>query len=94
MKKIDPIQHTIDKKHSQMLECFHNNETVRIPELIQKKNDIKQQFSSINSDQIELRMELKDQISAINDKIKKYNNNILNKTFTFRWKKQKCLIYE
>ena len=72
MKKIDPIQHTIDKKHSQMLECFHNNETVRIPELIQKKNDIKQQFSSINSDQIELRMELKDQISAINDKIKKY----------------------
>jgi hypothetical protein len=72
MKKADPIQHTIDKKHSQMLEDFHNNETVRIPELIQQKDTIKQQLRSTNLEQVELRMELKDKINTINDRIKHY----------------------
>ena len=46
-KKRDPSQHTIDKKHSQMLEYFDKNETEIIPQL---KTQIK------NLQKIETRM--------------------------------------
>ena len=60
MKKSDPVQHTIDKKHSQMLEEFHNNETIHIPELIAQKQSLRLQLRSLNVDQIVQYMELKD----------------------------------
>ena len=44
MKKADPAQHTIDKKHGQMLERFHVNETVHIPELLSQKKSLKIQL--------------------------------------------------
>jgi hypothetical protein len=70
MKKADPVQHTIDKKHGQMLEEFHTNETVHIPELLTQKKSLKSQVRSLNSDQIEQYMELKDRIAIINTTIK------------------------
>ena len=41
MKKVDPVQHTIDKKHSQMLEQFHDDETTKIPTLISEKKTLR-----------------------------------------------------
>lgn len=70
MKKSDPAQHTIDKKHSQMLEEFHNNETIHIPELIAQKQSLRLQLRSLNVDQIVQYMELKDKIEKVNDQIK------------------------
>jgi len=70
MKKIDLVQHTIDKKHSQMLEEFHKNESLYIPELLSQKKSLKIQLRSLNSDQIEEYMEIKDQISIIDINIK------------------------
>jgi len=70
MKKIDLVQHTIDKKHSQMLEEFHKNESLYIPELLSQKKSLKIQLRSLNSDQIEEYMEIKDQISIVDINIK------------------------
>ena len=70
MKKADPVQHTIDKKHSQMLEEFHMNESVHIPELLTQKKSLKSQMRSLNSDQVEQYMELKDRHAAIDATIK------------------------
>lgn len=70
MKKADLVQHTIDKKHGQMLEEFHANETVHIPDLLAQKKSLKSQMRSLNSDQVEQYMELKDRISEIDTTIK------------------------
>jgi hypothetical protein len=70
MKKTDPVQHTIDKKHDQMLHDFHMNETVHIPELLSQKKALKTRLRSLKSDQIEKSMEIKDQIETIHNHIR------------------------
>ena len=81
MKKSDPAQHTIDKKHSQMLEEFHNNETIHIPQLIAKRQSLKLELRSLNSDQIVQYMELKDKIGSVDDQIK--GLKLLKKRYLF-----------
>ena len=46
-KKRDPSQHTIDKKHSQMLEYFDKNESQIIPSLKSQIIELKQKFQNI-----------------------------------------------
>jgi hypothetical protein len=70
MKKADPVQHTIDKKHSQMLEQFHDDETCKIPSLINEKKVLRERAKSLTCDRVDEIMELKDKIDEINKEIK------------------------
>ena len=70
MKKSDPILHSIDKKHGQLLEEFHNDETVLIPTLLESKNRLKSKIRSLTSGRIEEYVDLKDQIDTIKTQIK------------------------
>ena len=47
IRKRDPTTHTIDKKHSQMLEHFDKIETEIIPQLRLEIREIKQKISEI-----------------------------------------------
>jgi len=70
MKKNDPILHSIDKKHSQMLEEFHNDETEKIPKLIDEKNQLKAKVRSLTADRVDEYVEMKDKIEHIKRSIK------------------------
>ena len=69
MKRSDPSQHTIDKMHCQLLEEFHHDETVKIPELVEQRELLKKQLGKTKADS---RVALKDQIRAINNQIREY----------------------
>jgi hypothetical protein len=69
MKRLDPTQHTIDKMHCQLLEEFHHDETVKMPELVKQRELLKKQLGTIKADG---RVELKDQIRAINGQIREF----------------------
>jgi hypothetical protein len=70
MKKTDLVQHTIDKKHGQMLEKFYENENKIIPDLIERKKILKESARKLSYDQMDEFMELKDQIEGITREIK------------------------
>ena len=70
MKKADPVQHTIDKKHSQMLEQFYDDETSKIPTLISEKKALREKARTLTCDRVDEIMELKDKIDEINKDIK------------------------
>jgi hypothetical protein len=65
-----PSKGTIDEKHTEMLNHFHTIETETIPDLIAKKNDLKQQLKHIHKKNIDAYMELKDQIRALSQQIR------------------------
>ena len=70
MKKNDPILHSIDKKHSQMMEEFYNDEIDIIPQLVGEKNQLKIKIRELSSDRIDEFVDMKDQIENIKSKIK------------------------
>lgn len=70
MKKNDIVQHTIDRKHSQMLEQFHVNETSKIPDLINKRAELRTRIRDLTCDRVDEYMEIKDQIATITNDIK------------------------
>ena len=43
-----PGLHTIDIKHTELLDTFHNTETVVIPELIREKENLKEQIKQLS----------------------------------------------
>jgi hypothetical protein len=61
---------TIDEKHTEMMQSFHETETVEIPKLMEEKNSLIQQLQILSPDQIDQKMDLKDRISQIKDKLK------------------------
>ena len=65
-----PPKGTIDEKHTEMLNHFHTIETETIPNLITKKNAIKQQLKHIHKKNIDAYMDIKDQIRNISQQIK------------------------
>jgi len=61
---------TIDEKHTEMLNLFHENETNTIPKLIEEKELLKSKVSSLKEHEIDAYMEIKDRVTFINKQIK------------------------
>jgi len=74
-RKNDPTIHTIDKKHSQLMEKFEHNENIIIPKLLEEKAKLKKKAKTLTNSKIEEYMELHDKINAINDEIKVLKSN-------------------
>jgi len=56
---------TIDEKHTEMLNLFHDIETVTIPNLVAEKTRLKNQIPTLKDHQIDEYMDIKDKIIAI-----------------------------
>ena len=61
---------TIDTKHTELLEKFHNIDEVIIPNLKHEKLALKESVNSLNENQLDEFMIIKDQIAEINKEIK------------------------
>ena len=61
---------TIDKKHTEMLNLFHDNETRVIPILMEEIEAIKNKIKSLTNEPIEVYLDLKDKILSIKSNIK------------------------
>jgi hypothetical protein len=104
IRKRDPTTHTIDKKHSQMLEHFDKIETEIIPQLRLEIREIKQKLSEIydeisndsenNGQLIDKQIEYTDQYSAIKTQIQSLKREkkkyfLQNSTFIFNYFEEK-----
>jgi len=69
-KKVPKQMNTIDEKHTEMLNLFHENETTTIPKLIEEKELLKSKVSSLKEHEIDAYMEIKDRVTFINKQIK------------------------
>ena len=70
-KKTPPKQiNTIDEKHTELLNLFHENETETIPRLIAEKERLKAIIPTLQDHQIDTYMEIRDKILEIKFKIK------------------------
>jgi hypothetical protein len=89
---------TIDEKHSELMEYFHENETVVIPKLIEEKKRLKQLLKKTDENEIEKYMDLKDEITKLSEKIfslkkEKKNYYLNNAKYIFQYfedKKKIC----
>ena len=63
------IVNTIDEKHTEMLNHFHDIETNTLPKLISEKNRLKHRLSKLAHINVDLEMEIKDKIQTIRSKI-------------------------
>ena len=57
---------TIDEKHTEMLNQFHDIETTKVPSLIKEREYLKEVLKTLDETQIEKRMDIKDNIKSIN----------------------------
>ena len=70
-KKPPPKQiNTIDEKHTELLNLFHENETETIPRLLAEKERLKSIIPTLQDHQIDAYMEIRDKILDIKSKIK------------------------
>jgi hypothetical protein len=70
-KKPPPKQiNTIDEKHTELLNLFHENETETIPRLLAEKERLKAIIPTLQDHQIDAYMEIRDKILDIKSKIK------------------------
>ena len=70
-KKPPPKQiNTIDEKHTELLNLFHENETETIPRLLKEKERLKAMIPILQDHQIDTYMEIRDKILDIKSKIK------------------------
>jgi hypothetical protein len=67
-KKI-PANTTIDEKHTEMLNYFYDIETRIIPSLIIEKKNLKQKLRELTTNKIDVYMDIRDKIEAINKEI-------------------------
>lgn len=73
--KAPSSSNTIDEKHREMLDYFHNVETVTIPELTAKKLQLRESMKSWKeSGNVEKYMDAKDEIARISETIKRLKN--------------------
>lgn len=70
-KKRDPSQHTIDKKHSQMLEYFAKNDSEVIPKLKSQIRELEESLNNINENETDRKLDIIDQIKTHKNYIKK-----------------------
>ena len=60
---------TIDEKHTEMLNYFYELETRIIPNLIIEKKNLKQKLREQSTNKIDVYMDIRDKIDAINKEI-------------------------
>jgi hypothetical protein len=95
MNKLKKTSHTIDEKHTEMLNYFHEIETEILPKLILRKRDLKTRLTSLSQQkQIEEYMNTRDEIRAISKEIrslKSQRKNYLldNSKYIFQYFEQK-----
>jgi hypothetical protein len=65
-----PGLHTIDIKHTELLDTFHNTETVLIPQLTAEKENLKLQIKELRTNQYDEYMDMRDRIKAIQLEVK------------------------
>lgn len=95
-------KHTIDQKHTEMLDRFHENENIIIPQLQSEKKKLKIKQASLisslqlasNNAKLELHLDIKDKIKEIDEKIKmlkKQKTDYLldNSKYVFEFYKEK-----
>jgi len=71
LQKRPPQQNnTIDEKHTEMLNRFHSNETEKVPRLEQEIDNLKTKVKTLQDNQIDQYMEIRDKIRANKLKIK------------------------
>ena len=81
---------TIDEKHTELLNRFNDIEINIIPALIQEKKQLKRTLNTLNENQIEKYMDIKDKIQQITQKIKilkkeKKNYLLQNSKYIFQY---------
>ena len=60
---------TIDEKHTEMLNQFHEIETATIPSLTEEYRKLKHRFNALPESKVDARMELKDRLKAIKTRV-------------------------
>ena len=94
-KKVQSKQMTsLDEKHTEMLDLFNENETETIPQLQTEIEELKTQIKSLHKNQIELKLDMKDQINekrAVIKRLKEQKNKYLldNSQYIFDYFEQK-----
>jgi len=84
------IVNTIDEKHTEMMNHFHNIETDLLPQLIAEKRKLTHRLSKLPSTSVDLRMDIADRIADLKQKIaslKTQKNNYLldNSKYIFQY---------
>ena len=85
---------TIDKKHTEMLDLFHDNETRLIPSLLEEIEVIKNKIKSLTNEPIEIYLDLRDKILSIKSNIKQLKSEkkrylLDNSKYIFQYFEQK-----
>ena len=93
-KRIQQNNVTIDEKHSQLLDEFRTIETETVPNMESEKAELKEKLKNLREDDIDARMEIKDQIRDLTAEIKhlkiKKNNYLLeNAQYVFNYFEEK-----
>jgi len=84
------IVNTIDEKHTEMMNHFHDIETDLLPQLIAEKRKLTHRLSKLPSTSVDLRMDIADRITDLKQKIaslKTQKNNYLldNSKYIFQY---------
>jgi hypothetical protein len=69
--KPQPNAKTIDEKHTDMLNQFHEIETTTIPKLKEEYRKWKHKFATLPENKVDARMEIQDKLKTIKSKIQK-----------------------
>jgi hypothetical protein len=70
-KKLQPKTiNTIDEKHSEMLQSFHEIENTTIPALLKEKDRLKSLIPTLKEHEIDAYMEIRDKVLAIQRQVK------------------------
>jgi hypothetical protein len=85
---------TIDEKHTSLLEDFEKIETETIPDLESERTELKERLKTSEADNIDKKMEIKDQIRNITDQLnilrtKRKNYLLKNATYVFNYFEEK-----
>ena len=70
VKNSSKQSNTIDEKHKEMLNYFHEIETIIIPKLKQEKTELKAKSQTLNTNEIDTYMDIRDKVIAIQKQIK------------------------
>jgi hypothetical protein len=91
---VKPTLNTIDEKHTDMLKQFQLIETETIPKLLAEKDTLKKSIATLNENQIEQYMEIRDQLLDIQQEIrtlqqKKKEYLLSNSKYIFQYFEEK-----
>ena len=65
-----PGLHTIDIKHTELLDTFHKIETETIPKLLAEKEELKEKIKTLSKTQYDEYMDIRDRIKYIQQEVK------------------------